>query len=171
MFSVRNWERFQFTIEYEAHQVYFLHFCRNVWTLNIVEIVWCCAQIKHKTVLERTLPDSLKLSIARKIENNLFSKVACEYQQIISVFREFQTSSQADLVCYLQIIFLVGLKAIGEIRTLFAAEVCCAVSWIRNINRICCMSTHHSAASNMLQSIVLFKKETWCTILEICTEF
>ena len=31
--------------------------------------------IQHKQILERTLPDALKLSIAKKIENNLFSKV------------------------------------------------------------------------------------------------
>jgi hypothetical protein len=30
---------------------------------------------QHKKILERTIPDVLKLSIARKIENNLFSKV------------------------------------------------------------------------------------------------
>ncbi len=32
-------------------------------------------KIKHKIILERTLPDALKLAIAQKIENNLFSKV------------------------------------------------------------------------------------------------
>ncbi len=31
--------------------------------------------IQSKTILQRTLPDALKLSIAQKIENNLFSKV------------------------------------------------------------------------------------------------
>jgi hypothetical protein len=31
--------------------------------------------VQHKKILERTLPEALKLSIARKIENNLFSKV------------------------------------------------------------------------------------------------
>ncbi len=31
--------------------------------------------LKHKQILERSLPDTLKLSIAKKIENNLFSKV------------------------------------------------------------------------------------------------
>ncbi len=29
----------------------------------------------HKTLLERKLPDALKLAIAKQIENNLFSKV------------------------------------------------------------------------------------------------
>jgi hypothetical protein len=33
------------------------------------------SQIKNKAILERRLPDALKLSIAHKIENNLFSKV------------------------------------------------------------------------------------------------
>jgi len=69
MINIRKWERFQFMIEYEAQQ--------------------------HKNILERTLPDALKLSIAQKIENNLFSKI----------------------------MFLVGLKAMGEIRTLFAGEL------------------------------------------------
>ena len=31
--------------------------------------------IQNKQILERTLPDALKLAIAQKIENNLFSKV------------------------------------------------------------------------------------------------
>jgi hypothetical protein len=31
--------------------------------------------VKHKKILERSLPDALKISIAKKIENNLFSKV------------------------------------------------------------------------------------------------
>jgi hypothetical protein len=31
--------------------------------------------VQHQTILERTLPEALKLSIAKKIENNLFSKV------------------------------------------------------------------------------------------------
>ena len=31
--------------------------------------------LQHKAILERKLPDNLKLSIAKKIENNLFSKV------------------------------------------------------------------------------------------------
>jgi hypothetical protein len=30
---------------------------------------------QHKHVLERELPDTLRLSIARQIENNLFAKV------------------------------------------------------------------------------------------------
>ncbi len=34
-----------------------------------------CMCLKHKKILERSLPDDLKLSIAKKIENNLFSKV------------------------------------------------------------------------------------------------
>ena len=31
--------------------------------------------MQHKTILQRQLPDALKLAIARRIENNLFSKV------------------------------------------------------------------------------------------------
>ncbi len=37
--------------------------------------IWLVASQQHKKILERTIPDVLKLSIARKIENNLFSKV------------------------------------------------------------------------------------------------
>lgn len=32
-------------------------------------------ELQNKTILQKTLPDTLKLSIAQKIENNLFSKV------------------------------------------------------------------------------------------------
>jgi hypothetical protein len=76
-------------------------------------------QIKHKNILERTLPDALKLAIAQKIENNLFSKV-CKHQSVLETC--IQTES-AGIECLLQIMFLVGLKGMGEIRTLFAAEV------------------------------------------------
>jgi hypothetical protein len=31
---------------------------------------------QHKAILQRKLPDNLKLAIAKTIENNLFSKVA-----------------------------------------------------------------------------------------------
>ncbi len=36
---------------------------------------WQAVYIQNKKIMERTLPDALKLSIAQKIENNLFSKV------------------------------------------------------------------------------------------------
>jgi len=49
MYNVRQWERFQFLIDYEHQQ--------------------------QKQILQKTLPESLKLSIAQKIENNLFNKV------------------------------------------------------------------------------------------------
>jgi len=69
MYQVRKWERFQFMIDYEHEQ--------------------------QKKVLQKVLPDILKVSIAKNIENNLFSKVG----------------------------FLEGLQEIGEIRTLFSAEL------------------------------------------------
>jgi len=69
MLKVREWERFKFLVDYEHRQ--------------------------QKDILQRQLPEVLKLAIAQKIEDNLFSKVA----------------------------FMVGLDAIGDMRTLFAGEV------------------------------------------------
>ena len=34
------------------------------------------AMIQHKAILERQLPDKLKMAIAKQIENNLFSKAS-----------------------------------------------------------------------------------------------
>jgi hypothetical protein len=42
--------------------------------------------MQHKSILERTLPDALKLSIAQKIENNLFSKVFLNFNRSISLY-------------------------------------------------------------------------------------
>ena len=72
--------------------------------------------MQHKKILERSLPDTLKLSIAKKIENNLFSKV-------IQSKRRFSLVTIALTLFQMQITFLSGLKAMGEIRALFAAEV------------------------------------------------
>jgi hypothetical protein len=72
--------------------------------------------MQHKKILERSLPDTLKLSIAKKIENNLFSKV-------IQSTRRFSLVTFALTLFQMQITFLSGLKAMGEIRALFAAEV------------------------------------------------
>jgi hypothetical protein len=41
-------------------------------SLILISYVHC---VQHKAILERALPDYLKLAIARKIENNLFLKV------------------------------------------------------------------------------------------------
>ena len=38
--------------------------------------------MQHKAILERRLPDTLKLEIAKKIENNLFSKVVHRSQHV-----------------------------------------------------------------------------------------
>jgi hypothetical protein len=59
MFKVRTWERFQFLIDNEHKQ--------------------------HKGILQRPLPDALKMSIARRIENNLFSKVMVRFCLTIHV--------------------------------------------------------------------------------------
>jgi hypothetical protein len=69
--------------------------------------------MQHKKILGRKLPEALKLSIAKKMENNLFSKVILHKKSLIISF---------DCIGF-QISFLVGLHSIGEIRTLFAAEV------------------------------------------------
>ncbi len=121
MFKVRKWERFQFLIGYEHLQVKFAFSKKihsSLWD-NIVQInLWLC---QHKTILERSLPEYLKLSIAKKIENNLFSKV------LPFAFFKWKTSKW---MAWLQITFLVGLYEIGEIRTQFAAEVCILYDWI-----------------------------------------
>jgi hypothetical protein len=68
MFRIREWERFQFAIDYQHQQV------RSVWK-DLMRKYLTLSAGQHKKILERTIPDALKLSIARKIENNLFSKV------------------------------------------------------------------------------------------------
>ncbi len=37
--------------------------------------IGCMHGVQQKSILQKTLPEELKLSIAKKIENNLFSKV------------------------------------------------------------------------------------------------
>lgn len=83
-------------------------------------------------MLQRSIPDALKLSIARKIENNLFSKVypavlGCFLSLAVSLCGCFLLNSIASLMCVvndgIQISFLVGLQRISEIRTLFTAQV------------------------------------------------
>ncbi len=70
MFKVREWERFQFGIDYQHQQV-----CQHLHNFNLFVQNLIPVWFKHKKILERTIPDSLKLSIAKTIENNLFSKV------------------------------------------------------------------------------------------------
>ena len=75
MYKVRKWERFQFLIDWEHQQV------RRIWKQEFLQPkiqrnnLYAISQ--HKRILQRMLPDNLKLSIAQKIENNLFSKVIC----------------------------------------------------------------------------------------------
>ena len=80
--------------------------------------------MKHKKILERALPDALKLSIAKKIENNLFSKV-------FKIWFWIEISSYFIHTFQSQITFLSGLKAMGEIRALFAAEV--TIQYVKKI--------------------------------------
>jgi hypothetical protein len=58
-------------IDYEAQQVSLRYSVSPCIHDNADSFV----SIQNKQILERTLPDALKLAIAQKIENNLFSKV------------------------------------------------------------------------------------------------
>jgi hypothetical protein len=71
MFKIRGWERYRFLIDYEHNQViitdYYGSFLKKSRFDENFE--------QHKAILQRKLPDNLKLSIAKTIENNLFAKV------------------------------------------------------------------------------------------------
>ena len=73
---MRGWERYQFSIDYEHQQVVKTHHkykqCRN-FGAEYDKVLYL--HIQHKAVLQRKIPDRLKISIAKRIENNLFSKV------------------------------------------------------------------------------------------------
>ena len=71
MFDVRNWERFQFLLDCEHQTVIVFHANTHQDEFEVD----ACAPVQNKTILQRALPPYLKLSIARTIENNLFSKV------------------------------------------------------------------------------------------------
>ena len=43
--------------------------------LSLSLCIWEGRGRQHKSILERKLPENLKLAIARQIENNLFAKV------------------------------------------------------------------------------------------------
>jgi hypothetical protein len=72
MFDVRNWERFQFLLDCEHQTVCFL-------SVKISKRAYVKTRAllagQNKTILQRSLPPYLKLSIAKTIENHLFSKV------------------------------------------------------------------------------------------------
>ena len=76
MFKIREWERYKFMINYEHEQasksttLITSHLNRHVLLTQAV------ALLQHQRILERKLPDTLKLSIAKKVENNLFLKVS-----------------------------------------------------------------------------------------------
>jgi hypothetical protein len=81
---------------------------------------------QHKDILERPLPDSIKLNIAKRIENNLYSKVVYIKQYLLSLLFHSMMSF------WLQVPFLSSMHGVGNIRTLFSAEVfqsCSKVSW------------------------------------------
>jgi hypothetical protein len=68
LFTVRAWERFQFIIESQHRQVIEAYLMSNA---NLMKNIL----FQLKDILQRKLPDALKLSIAKQIENNLFAKV------------------------------------------------------------------------------------------------
>jgi hypothetical protein len=75
------------------------------------------AVCQHKDILERHLPDNLKLTIAKRIENNLFSKVV--HFKPLTIFA-FVLHHGVSLP---QVPFLSTMHCVGNIRTLFSAEV------------------------------------------------
>ncbi len=70
---------------------------------------------QHRDILERHLPDQLKLNIAKRIENNLYSKV-------VKGLPATACMTGPDLV-FSQVPFLSTMHGVGNIRTLFSAEV------------------------------------------------
>jgi hypothetical protein len=73
MVKIRNWERFKFNVDYQNHQanpIFKLQFGFCEFELNALHI-----DAQQKEILKRSIPENLKLAIAKKIENNLFSKV------------------------------------------------------------------------------------------------
>jgi hypothetical protein len=76
MFKIRDWERYKFLIDYEQIRVniralIIFMMCIIVLIMSLDVSIF----FQHKDILERHLPDSLKLNIAKRIENNLYSKV------------------------------------------------------------------------------------------------
>jgi hypothetical protein len=71
MFDVRNWERFQFLLDCEHQTVGIALHALYKAKQNNMYLHW----VQSKIILQRELPPDLKLSIAKTIENNLFSKV------------------------------------------------------------------------------------------------
>ena len=82
--------------------------------------------LQHKNILRRQLPEHLKLAIAEKIENKLFSKVlraisvlsksdACKMEQW---FLNYHIKSEN-----VQVPFLTGMNYCKKLKTLFAGEV------------------------------------------------
>ena len=86
MLSVREWERYKFVVDFQHRQVWdietfhleFPNFesCMKNWNQNSRDTNnECNIWQQQKEILRRPLPDTLKLSIAQKIEDNLFSRV------------------------------------------------------------------------------------------------
>ena len=71
LFTIRGWERYMFLIDHENFQA------NGCWSafFGLHGLLKKYVLLQYKTIMERKLPDKLKLEIAKKIENNLFTKV------------------------------------------------------------------------------------------------
>ncbi len=75
MFKIRAWERYKFRIDYENQQVVPFAASKSRPLLFPIWFQFTAVLLQHKDIMERRLPENLKLSIAMKIEKNIFSKV------------------------------------------------------------------------------------------------
>ena len=110
MYNVRQWERFQFLMDYEHKQVFFtpdqLGYFLGPKVLFFFSTRRFCSRLFQMRWSFR-LPTRLKtISSPRSRSPKCF--------HFVSFFQS---------PCVLQITFLLGLGDIGELRTLFAAEV------------------------------------------------
>ena len=97
------------------------------WKLKCNNLLTVCL-LQQTRALEKPLPEAWKLAIARKIENNLMSKVnlPCVTRIESSCKPKYSTTASLDSATeflLVQIPFLSSLADMGEIRTLFSAEV------------------------------------------------
>ena len=130
MFRIRKWERFQFMIDFDSQQVF------------ILKVYWC--QILNCSVGNPLLGATSTYNVICMYRANQYFSEPYQipwnywllkrlktnfFQRFFLGSSLFITSNHNLLVtyfsvtCYIQIMFLVGLKAMGEIRTLFSAEV------------------------------------------------
>ena len=80
---------------------------------------------QQRDILSRSLPENLKLAIAKRIENNIFSKVKKNFYEPTNKLSLSLLSLHFNKVTslHLQVPFLTGMHGLGDIRTMFSAEV------------------------------------------------